>query len=55
MKNNYKSRFFMNYKSYKMKIKYECNAVDEMQGKRKLCECHTRFFIKHTRIGNITS
>ena len=38
----------MNYKAYKIKIEYECSAVNKvfstiMQGKSKLCECHTRF------------
>ena len=46
---NYKSKLFINYEEYKIKIKYERNADNKIffyyyARKRKLCECHTRFF-----------
>ena len=45
----------MKYKAHKIKIKYEYNADKNiflyvMLGKRKLCECHTRFFFQNATL-----
>ena len=36
-------KLYTKIKAWKIKFKYEC-SIDNMQGKRKLSECHRRFF-----------